>query len=88
MKPKEAARTELIGKNIEVTDAANKKLVGIKGKIVDETRATLHLDTGKHLIKEQVKITMNIGNETVTLDGKQLVGRPEDRLKKVKHLEN
>ncbi len=88
MKTKEALCGEFIGKHIEVIDAENKKLVGIKGIIVDETKNMLVLDNGKTLIKDQITITMIIGKETITLEGKQMNARPEDRIKKVKHLEN
>ena len=85
MNIKEALKGELIGKTIEVVDATNKDLIGTKGKVVDETRNMLELEDGKKLVKEQITINMNIGNETITLEGKHLVGRPEDRVKKVKH---
>lgn len=88
MKSKEVLRGELIGKTIEIVDATNKKLVGIKGKVVDETRNMLELEDGKKLVKEQITINMNIGNEIITLEGKHLVGRPEDRVKKVRKVEN
>lgn len=86
MKQKETLRGELIGKTIEIVSAENQSLVGVRGKIIDETRNMVTLDNKKRLIKKQITIKMTIGNETITLDGKQLVGRPEDRLKKVRNV--
>jgi len=77
-KSKNAKKEELIGSKIEVVNADNKSLIGIKGKIIDETKNMLILDTGKKLIKTQVKIKIN----EITIDGKQLASRPEDRIKK------
>ena len=88
MKLKEALKGELIGKTVEVVEPTNKNLIGVKGKIVDETKNLLELENGKKLVKEQITIKMTIGNETITLEGKHLVGRPEDRVKKEKNDEN
>ena len=88
MKLKEVLQGEFIGKTIKVVDATNKNLIGIKGVIVDETKNLFELDNGKKLVKEQITITMNIEHETITLEGKHIVGRPEERLKKVKSLEH
>ena len=36
---------QMIGARIEVVDAVNKSLVGIKGDVVDETKNTIVIDT-------------------------------------------
>ena len=71
-------KSELIGSQLEVIDSKNKSLIGIKGKIIDETKNMFVLDTGKKLIKSQIKIKI----QKITLNGKKLAIRPEDRLKK------
>jgi ribonuclease P protein subunit POP4 len=38
---KEYRKCGLIGRNIEIVEAKNKSLVGLKGKVVDETKNTL-----------------------------------------------
>jgi len=71
----------IIGSTIKVVDADNKSQVSIEGKIVDETRNTLTVQTSKgikKLVKD--KITMMINNQKI--NGKELVGRPEERIKK------
>ncbi|MBS3160399.1 ribonuclease P protein subunit [Candidatus Woesearchaeota archaeon] len=50
---------KLIGKFIKVTNAKNKTLVNLQGRIIDETRNTITIQTDKKqvkLIKSQVKI--------------------------------
>ena len=37
----------LIGSKMEVIDAKNRNLLGIAGKIVDETKNTITVETGK-----------------------------------------
>ncbi len=74
-------KKELIGSWIEVVDSKNKTLLGLKGKVVDETKFTLKIQTKdkmKRLIKSQ--IVLKIGDYLVK--GEKLVGRPEDRIKK------
>ena len=49
-------KEELIGLETEVIDAKNKSLIGIKGRIVNETKFTLHIRTAKgikRVLKEQ-----------------------------------
>jgi len=80
---------ELIGLPIEVIESKNKSLVGIKGKIVDETRNMLILETSKgirKIIKSEVKMRIKLNKEKLEVDGKLLVGRPEDRIKKARRL--
>ena len=78
---------ELIGLEVEVFNSTNKSLIGINGKIIDETKKTLKLETDKDeekLIPKNVSIfhfTLPDGS-CVEIDGKILVNRPEDRIKK------
>ncbi len=74
-----------MGKIIKVIHSPNKHLIGVEGTVIDETRNTFELDNGKKIIKKNSVLIMNNGKQTITLEGKQLVGKPEDRLKKVKH---
>ena len=71
-------RKELIGSQIEVVGSKNRTLIGIKGEVINETKNTIELNTGKKLIKSHV--TLKIEDETV--EGEALKKRPEDRIKK------
>ncbi|MBT6044950.1 ribonuclease P protein subunit, partial [Candidatus Woesearchaeota archaeon] len=78
-------RLELIGKELEVIDADNPTLIGIKGKVIDETKNMLIIETNnetKKLVKKQVTIKTKIEGKTITIEGEVLQGRPEERLKK------
>mgnify|MGYP001607056023 FL=1 len=78
-------RHELIGLNLEITDAKNKKLIGIKGKILDETKNMFIIKTKnstKRIIKEQVKMKITNNNENQIIIGKNIIGRSVDRIKK------
>jgi ribonuclease P protein subunit POP4 len=70
-------KAELIGLDAEVIQSTNKALVGIKGKIIDETKNML-LIGNKKITKSQVILKI----KDQLIDGKTLVGRSEDRLKK------
>ena len=85
MNAKELIRHELIGLKLEVVKSKNLSLVGIKGKIVDETKNTITIQTKdkmKKILKNQVVFNLKVGNKVFQVDGKVLVGRPEDRVKK------
>lgn len=76
---------ELIGLEIEIVNARNQSLIGLRGKIVEETRNMLTImqeNKEKKLIKDQITITTSMNNKKIIIDGALLVGRPEERLKK------
>jgi ribonuclease P protein subunit POP4 len=82
MNPKKIVKYEFIGTELEVVDSKNKSLIGIKGKITDETQNMFTLDNGKKLIKSECTFKMKINSKLVEINGTVLVARPEDRLKK------
>ena len=82
MQTKDIASMNLIGKNIEITKSKNKSLIGVKGKVIDETKNMIRLDNQKKLIKSQSTFKIKIKNNTYEIDGKVLQTRPEDRIKK------
>ena len=84
--PKDILRSEFIGLELEVIDSDNKKLLGIKGKITDETRNMLEINNQIKLIKNQITFTLKKDNIPYTIEGKQIVGRPEDRIKKTRKI--
>jgi ribonuclease P protein subunit POP4 len=84
--PKNLVRHELIGLKVRVVEALNKSNVGMEGKVVDETRNTIVIEgknVNKSLVKEQCIFLFYLpSGERVKVEGKVLVGRPEDRIKK------
>ena len=85
-KTKDIPRIEFIGKKIEIVEAKNNSLVGIKGKIIDETKNMFTLETekglSKRLVKKQVTLKTKVNGKTFIIEGEVLHGRPEERLKK------
>ncbi len=53
MNPKQYA---LIGKQIEIVGSKNRSLIGIKAKVVDETKNLIILDNSKKILKGAVHI--------------------------------
>ena len=83
--PKEVLGGGLVGLIVEVVAANNSTLKGLRGKIVDETKNTLTIDTGKiekKIIKEAVELKIIFKGQSLIIKGDLLVGRPEERLKK------
>jgi len=89
IQPSDIVRSELVGLEAEVIDSDNKSLIGLKGLIIDETKNTLSIEADgveKKVIKSQVTIKILFEGQTFQIDGKVLVGRPEDRLKKIRRI--
>jgi ribonuclease P protein subunit POP4 len=77
---------EFVGTEGRITESRHSGYVGISGKIVDESKNTftiMHTATAKSVVKEAAVFRFKISDGTVVeIDGKLLVGKPEDRLKK------
>jgi len=77
-------KKELIGLPIEILEAKNKSLVGIKGIIIDETKNTITIKNHsiKKIIKNQVILKIKFDKKIIKIDGKLLLNKPEERIKK------
>ncbi len=77
---------ELIGRKTRVTESTDPNKKGLKGKIVDETLNTLKIETEKgkekKIPKETSKFTFTTDNQEIQINGKEILYRPEDRIKK------
>lgn len=82
----EVIRYEFIGTEAKISKSMHSDYVGLTGKIIDETRNTftiLHEGKRKKIIKDLATFHFKFPDNTIVeIDGKILVGRPEDRLKK------
>ena len=76
MNIKDIVKMELIGLNVKIIDAKNKSLIGITGKIIDETKNILFIETQdkkiKKIIKNQVKILLEYQNKKYEIKGEIL----------------
>ena len=79
-------RHEFIGTEGKIAKSQNTSQVGIRGEVIDETKNTftiLHERKPKNVIKNSAVFNFKFSDGTIVeIDGKLLVGRPEDRLKK------
>jgi len=77
---------ELIGLNAKVVRSSHPSYMGIEGKVLDETRNTiliLHKNKKKIIIKNTSVFDFTMPDGTILeIDGKAIIGRPEDRIKK------
>ena len=77
---------EFIGTEGKIAKSQHADYVGIHGKAIDETKNTftnLHKGQAKRVIKHSAVFNFKFSDGTIVeIDGKLLVGRPEDRLKK------
>jgi ribonuclease P protein subunit POP4 len=79
-------RYEFIGTHGQVAASLNMDCVGVGGTVVGETRNSFLFQAAgrpRRVIKESSTFDFTFNDGTVVeIDGKLLVGRPEDRLKK------
>jgi ribonuclease P protein subunit POP4 len=77
-------RHELIGLDVLVSGAANPALRGLSGRIIDETRNMLVIETPggiKRIAKMHTMFRVSLpGRELVEIDGSVLVLAPEKRI--------
>jgi ribonuclease P protein subunit POP4 len=75
---------ELIGLEIKVLEDSNPNNRYIKGTVVDESKNTLTIESDKNIkiAKEEAVFLIKLNGETVKIEGKALLGRPEDRVKR------
>ena len=86
---KEILADELIGLEVEVVECSDSSRIGICGRVIDETMKTLVIETerGKKTIaKKECVFCFEYKNQSVYVDGKMIQSRPEDRIKKARHL--
>lgn len=83
--PENLVRHELIGLKVQVIKSTNKNIEGLEGDIVDETRQTFIIRTKngeKTVIKNECVFLFYLPKVCVRVEGKILIARPEDRIKK------
>lgn len=77
----------IIGLKVEIIKSTNPELVGLKGTIIDETKHLIVLSTSsgvKKIIKKESTLLITLPDGVrVVVEGVKLIGRPEDRVKRV-----
>ncbi|MEM2874039.1 MAG: ribonuclease P protein subunit [Candidatus Nanoarchaeia archaeon] len=84
--PINIVRQELIGLNAKVIKSKNPANIGLAGKIIDESYQTITLEVNgreKKIFKEAVILVIELPDgKKVQVNGKLLVGRPWERIKR------
>jgi len=85
--PHNLVRHELASLPVKVIKSADPTQKGLSGKVIDETYNTIKIETKdgkeKTVIKGNCVFVFTIPDKTkVEVDGKLLISRPEDRIKK------
>lgn len=85
MMRRSVARLELIGLEARVVNSSDPGLIGLAGRIVDETRNMLVVECagGDKMVPKAaavLRITLPSGEE-IEVDGAEIVARPEERIK-------
>lgn len=83
--PKNLIRHELIGLEVEVSSSTDPTLEGCRGRVIDETRNMLIIESGKRrkkVAKAICRFRFRLDMAVVEVDGRRIVGRPQDRVKK------
>ena len=85
-RPENLARHEIIGLSVFVAGSTNRDLVGISGRIVDETRNTLLVETEhgtKRIPKSNTSLTFTLPDgQRALVSGSILISQPENRINK------
>ncbi len=83
--PKNLVKHELIGLEVKIIESKN-SLNEISGRVVDETYSTFIIDIkGKDKVmikKDCIFLFILPDKKKVQVNGKVIIGRPEDRIKK------
>ena len=80
---------ELIGLRVKIVESTDPGREKIEGKVVDETRNTIIIETksgDKTVPKAECTFSFHYEGKWTKVDGRLLVARPEDRIKKAKHV--
>jgi ribonuclease P protein subunit POP4 len=75
---------ELIGLKVEIINDSNPYNIKLRGYVIDESRNSLMIKNVKkqRIAKKNAVFKFILDGESVKVEGRILIGRPEDRVKK------
>ncbi len=74
---------EFIGLHTEITQSSNSQIIGLNGRIVDETKSMFRIITKngmKSITKSKNSWKFSIENQDIVIDGSKIAKRPFDRI--------
>jgi ribonuclease P protein subunit POP4 len=84
---KDILKAELLGCNCTIADSPNRPLVGLSGRIIDETQNTIVIQTkerNRRIMKKGSIFIITIKDKKYQIKGDLINFRPEDRIKKIR----
>jgi ribonuclease P protein subunit POP4 len=74
---------EFIGLYTEITQSTNPQIIGLNGRIVDETKSMFKINTKngtKSIAKSKNSWKFSIEDKEIVIDGSKIAKRPFDRI--------
>lgn len=74
---------EFIGLHTEITQSTNPQVIGLNGRIMDETKSMFKINTGngmKSIAKSTNSWKFSVQNKDVIVEGSKITKRPFDRI--------
>ncbi len=74
---------EFIGLHTEITQSTNPQVIGLNGRIMDETKSMFRINTEngvKSIAKSTNSWKFSIENKDVIVEGSKIIKRPFDRI--------
>ena len=74
---------EFIGLHTEITQSTNPQIIGLNGRIIDETKSMFTINTKngiKSIAKAKNSWKFSIENKNIVIDGSKIAKRPFDRI--------
>ena len=74
---------EFIGLHTEITQSSNPEIIGLNGRIIDETKSMFRINTEngtKSIAKSKNSWKFSIENQDIVIDGSKIAKRPFDRI--------
>ena len=78
---------ELIGLKVSIVSSPDTSIQNISGIVINETKNTFHiLDNKRKKVIPKSHCVFNFTNNPDSINGKTLIGKPQNRLAKVRKL--
>ncbi len=74
---------EFIGLHTEIVQSSNPQIIGLNGRIIDETKSMFRINTEngiKSIAKSKNSWKFSIENQDIVIDGSKIAKRPFDRI--------